>query len=260
MNFAAAAETEDLFKKLATGADGVYEAFVIDYRDEYGNNNFTHGKKVILLKRLAKAFNNPFTSILFVLAVLSAFTEIIFAKPGYAEPMPVIILSAMALISGILRFVQETRSGHAAENLIKTTVNVRRQETGNKEIPISEVVVGDIVHLSAGNIIPADMRIIEAKDFFVSQSTGESAAVEKIPFANQKVHYRMTDTPNLAFMGSGVISGSATGVVVAVGDDTVFGEMAKNVNEKPVKTGFENEVNSLSFWRWRCSLYQNCFR
>jgi Mg2+-importing ATPase len=263
MNFAAAAETEDLFKKLATGPDGVYEAFVVDYRDEYGNNNFTLSKKVILLKRLAKAFNNPFTSILFVLAVLSAFSEIIFAKPGDAYPMAVIIISVMTLISGILRFIQETRSGHTAENflkLIKTTANVRRQETGNKEIPISEVVVGDIVHLSAGDMIPADMRIIKAKDLFVSQSalTGESAAVEKIPDANQKVHYRLTDTPNLVFMGSRVISGSATGVVVAVGDYTVFSEMANNKN--PVRTGFENEVNSLSFMRWRWSLYQNCFR
>ena len=252
LKFAAAAETDELFRELGTSAEGVSAAFVGDYRDRYGVNKVTRGKKMSLPKRLAKAFINPFTVILFVLAAVSAFTDIILAEPGGADPMAVIIITTMVLISGLLRFVQETRSGHAAENLlkmIKTTTNVRRWETGSREIPLEDVVVGDIVQLAAGDMIPADMRIIQAKDLFVSQSalTGESAAVEKTARAVQTDLDHLTEAPNLAFMGSNVISGSAAGVVAATGDDTLFGEMANSVNVKPVKTSFEKGVNSVSW-------------
>jgi len=252
MNFAAAAETEELFAKLGTTPQGLNENLADDSRDKYGSNRVAHGKKASLPKRLASAFINPFTAILFGLALMSVFTDIIWAKVGEANPMAVIIITTMVLVSGILRFVQEARSGHAAENLlkmIKTTTNVRRQEAGNQEIPLEDVVVGDIVHLAAGDMIPADMRVIQAKDLFISQSalTGESVAVEKTPDAIKGSHDATTEIPNLAFMGSNVISGSAVGVVVATGDDTIFGEMAKSVNEKPVQTSFEKGVNSVSW-------------
>ncbi|MCL1969794.1 MAG: cation-transporting P-type ATPase, partial [Bacteroidetes bacterium] len=165
--FAATAEVEDLLTELNTGYDGMTEERVENSRDLFGNNNVTHGKKVSLPKRLAQAFINPFTIILVVLALISTFTDIIYAEPGEVNPMAVIIISTMVMISGLLRFIQETRSGHAAENLlkmIKTTTNVERQGEGKQEIPLGEVVVGDIVHLSAGDMIPADMRIIRAKD------------------------------------------------------------------------------------------------
>jgi len=252
LKFAATAETEELFAKLGTGLEGLAESRVEDSRDEYGDNNVTRGKKESLAKRLAKAFINPFTSILVVLAIISAFTDIIYATPGDANPMAVIIISTMVIISGVLRFVQETRSGRAAENLlkmIKTTTNVERQGVGKEEIPLGEVVVGDIVHLSAGDMIPADMRIIRAKDLFVSQSalTGESMAVEKLPAIDREEHGSLPETTNLAFMGSNVISGSATGVVVVTGNGTIFGEMARSINEKPVKTTFEKGVNAASW-------------
>ena len=252
LKFAAAAEIEELFAKLETGQEGLTEARVEDARDEYGDNNVTRGKKESLAKRLVKAFINPFTSILVVLAVISAFTDIIYAGPGEADPMAVIIISTMVIISGVLRFVQETRSGRAAENLlkmIKTTTNVERQGMGKEEIPLGEVVVGDIVHISAGDMIPADMRIIRAKDLFISQSalTGESVAVEKLPNADRVNHGSLTEASNLAFMGSNVVSGSATGIVVVTGNGTIFGEMARSVNEKPVKTTFEKGVNSVSW-------------
>ncbi len=166
--------------------------------------------------------------------------------------MTVIIIMTMVLISGLLRFVQETRSGNAADKLlkmIKTTTCVQRQGGGKEEIPLEEVVVGDIVYLAAGDMIPADLRIIHAKDMFVSQSalTGESAAVEKYHAAAKGACGTLTDCPNLAFMGSNVISGSAAGVVAVTGDDTIFGDMAKGVREKPVQTSFEKGVNSVSW-------------
>jgi len=252
MKFAATAEVDDLFTELDTSYEGMTEECVENARHLFGNNNVSHGKKISLPKRLAKAFINPFTIILFVLASVSAFTDIIFAEAGEADPMAVIIISTMVMISGVLRFVQETRSGRAAENLlkmIKTTTNVERQGVGKQEIPLGEVVVGDIVHLSAGDMIPADMRIIRAKDLFLSQSalTGESTAIEKFADVDNQKHGNLTETANLAFMGSTVISGSATGVVVVTGNGTMFGEMARSVNEKPVKTSFEKGVNSVSW-------------
>jgi len=251
IRFAAASETEELLSKLGTTLEGLSEKLVEDSRDKFGNNRVTRGKKVSLIKRIADAFINPFTAILCGLAMVSAFTDIILAYPGEADPMAVIIITTMVLVSGILRFIQETRSGQAAENLlnmITTTTNVRRQEAGNQEIPLEDVVVGDIVYLAAGDMIPADIRIIQAKDLFVSQSalTGESVAVEKVACAVQGGN-ALTESPTLAFMGCDVISGSAVGVVVATGDDTIFGEMAKSVSDKPVQTSFEKGVNTVSW-------------
>ncbi|MDR0771477.1 MAG: magnesium-translocating P-type ATPase [Burkholderiales bacterium] len=252
LKFAAAATREELFDTLGTGQEGLSDALAEESREQYGDNRITHGKKASLPERLAKAFVNPFTAILFVLAVVSAFTDIIFAEPGDADPFAVIIITTMVLASGLLRFVQETRSGHAAENLlkmIKTTTCVQRRKTGQVEIPLEDVVVGDIVHLAAGDMIPADMRIIQAKDLFISQSalTGESVAVEKTPSAVRGGRDALTEISNLAFMGSNVISGSALGVVAATGNDTIFGEMAQHVTHKPVKTSFEKGVNTVSW-------------
>jgi len=219
LNFAASAETEELLDELLTSQEGLSVILVPDIRDMYGDNKITRGRKVSLLQRVIGAFVNPFTAILFGLVVVSAFTDIILAAPGEADPTAVIIILTMVLVSGTLRFVQETRSGHAAENLLKlitTTTHVQRRETGSREIPLEEVVVGDMVHLAAGDMIPADMRIIKAKDLFVSQAAmvGESEPVEKLPHA-VKDNSALTEKHNLALMGTDVISGSATGIVVA---------------------------------------------
>jgi Mg2+-importing ATPase len=250
--FAAGAEIDALYSKLGTTQEGLDETLVAASRDQYGDNKVTHGKKASLFARICKAFINPFTAILFGLAAVSAFTDIILTEPGEADPMAVIIITTMVMISGILRFVQETRSGNAAEKLlkmIKTTTAVQRRETGKIEIPLDKVVVGDIVHLAAGDMIPADMRVIRAKDLFISQSalTGESVAVEKVPVKASEEYDSLTEYQNLAFMGSNVVSGTAIGVVAATGDDTLFGDMAKNVSEKPVQTSFEKGVNSVSW-------------
>lgn len=232
LKFAASEGADALLGRLEASIAGLSRDRVDASREQYGDNIVTHGKKVSLPRRIAVSFVNPFTAILFGLAAVSAFTDILLAEPGEADPITVIIIMTMVLVSGLLRFVQETRSGNAAENLlkmIKTTTGVKRMETGREEIPLEDVVVGDIVYLAAGDMIPADLRILQAKDLFVSQSalTGESIAVEKIPDAAGDDAGALTERPNLAFMGSNVISGSAAGVVVTVGDDTIFGEMAR---------------------------------
>ena len=248
---AATQEIDLLMAQLGTGQEGLTQARVAKAREEFGENRVSHGKKTSVLQHIVVSFINPFTAILFVLAIVSFFTDILLADPGEANATTVIIIVSMVLISGFLRFIQELRSGNAAEkllNMIKTTTCVERAETGQQEIQLEDVVVGDIVHLSAGDMVPADLRIFRAKDLFVAQSslTGESEPVEKIPGAITEDLAPM-EYANLAFMGTNIISGSAEGLVISTGDDTVFGDIAKNLNDKPTQTTFEKGVNSVSW-------------
>ncbi len=251
MIFAATHAEREALKFLNALPEGLTEDFVEESREKNGKNTVTHGKKESLFKRICGAFINPFTAILFVLALVSVVTDIILAAPEDKNYVTVIIITTMVMISGLLRFIQETRSGNAAANLSKmicTTACVERAETGKKEISIDDIVVGDIVHLSAGDMIPADVRILSAKDLFVSQSalTGESEPVEKQANVSSGSE-ALTEISNLAFMGSNVISGSAKAVVVAVGNDTMLGTMAKDLSVKPPKTTFEKGVNAVSW-------------
>lgn len=252
LELVARTKIDNLLEQYETTRNGLKENVVEKHRLKYGDNKITEGKKDSIFKKLISSFINPFTAILIVLAIVSGFTDIILAAPGEEDPMTVIIIMAMVIISGALRFIQEQRSGDAAEkllNMIKVTTNVERLDIGKEEIPLDEVVVGDIVHLAAGDMIPADMRIIHAKDLFISQSalTGESDAVEKISNTIENIEKSVTEYENIAFMGTNVISGTAIGLVVGVGDNTIFGEMAQTVNEEPVETTFEKGVNSVSW-------------
>lgn len=248
--WAAAQEETALLARYGTAATGLTPEQVERSREEHGSNVLTYGKRESVAKRLFSAFINPFTVILLALAVISAVTDIALASPGEENYATVLIIATMVLLSGGLRFVQETRSGNVADKLLgmlHTTACVER--AGQKvEIPLEEIVAGDLVYLSAGDMIPADLRILCAKDLFLSQSalTGESEAVEKLGTAvSQKA--ALTDTANLAFLGSNVVSGSAKALVLAVGNDTMLGRMAKELNTKPPKTTFEKGVNSVSW-------------
>ncbi len=248
--WAAAQEETALLARYGTAATGLTPEQVERSREEHGSNVLTYGKRESVAKRLFSAFINPFTVILLALAVISAVTDIALASPGEENYATVLIIATMVLLSGGLRFVQETRSGNVADKLLgmlHTTACVER--AGQKvEIPLEEIVAGDLVYLSAGDMIPADLRILCAKDLFLSQSalTGESEAVEKLGTAvSQKA--ALTDTANLAFLGSNVVSGSAKALVLAVGNNTMLGRMAKELNTKPPKTTFEKGVNSVSW-------------
>ena len=256
MEYAANSDIADILKRFGSTIKGIEKERIKFSREKYGKNKVTHGKKKSLFKRMCDAFVNPFTAILFCLAVVSGITDI--AIPIYnnipedVDIMTVTIILTMVIISGVLRFVQEARSNNAAEKLLEmitTTTCVERLEDGKKEIPLEEVVVGDIVHLAAGDMIPADMRIIEAKDLFISQSalTGESEPLEKTPEAAKEKNEAITEYNNLAFMGSNVISGAAVGIVISVGNDTIFGSMAQSISEEPIVTSFEKGVNSVSW-------------
>ena len=253
MRLAAFGDIQTVYDVFHTSEEGLTEEQAECSRDEFGKNQVTQGKKEPLWKRIAGAFINPFTVVLLVLAVVSAVTDIVLAAPGEENPITVIIITALVLFSGILRFVQETRSGNAAARLgemIQTTACVERKGAGPQEIPMEEIVVGDIIHLSAGDMVPADVRIIRAKDLFVSQAalTGESEPQEKTEKNTTGTENASgPDCPVLAFMGSNVISGSAVAVAVSVGDDTLLGETAKRLKVKPAKTTFEKGVNAVSW-------------
>jgi Mg2+-importing ATPase len=249
--FAVQNTAESMYRFLGTERCGLSEEEAETAREKYGSNSVDRKKKESLAKRFADAFINPFTVVLLILAVVSVFTDIITAAPGEKNPVTVIIISVMVVISGTLRFVQETRSSNAAAKLnemIKTTVCAQRKEAGRAEIPLEEVTVGDIIHLSAGDMIPADLRITFAKDLFVSQAalTGESEAVEKTAESSSQ---RVINADNtcLAFMGSTVISGSADAIVLAVGKETMLGKVAGKLDEKSPKTTFDKGVNSVSW-------------
>ena len=249
---AAQQEQDALFHEYTTNYNGYDEDTVDTMREYYGRNKITHQKGDSLVKRIFGAFINPFTVVLFVLAAISFVTDVVIAPPGESDPIAVIIVMSMVLVSGLLRFIQETRSGKAAEKLsemVETTIAVQRSSVGKAEIPIDEVVVGDIIHLAAGDMVPADVRILQAKDLFVSQSslTGESEPVEKFGAARPEPYQNPLELNNLAFMGTNVISGSAVAIAIAVGDDTVFGSIAQQLTGKKVITSFEKGVNSVSW-------------
>lgn len=258
IQFAATHPTQETLGYLNTTLCGLEPGKVEENRSEYGSNKVTREKKKTLPQRLAGAFINPFTAILFCLALVSSFTDMIFPHfslfgcvPKDFDCLTVVIILTMVFLSGTLRFVQESRSGNAAEKLlamITTTCTVTRKGQEMAEIPLDEVVVGDIVHLSSGDMLPADVRILDAKDLFVSQAslTGESEPIEKIPMVNE-TRDAITDYTNIAFMGSNVLSGSASAVVVTVGDHTLFGSMASEVAHEAVETSFSKGVNAVSW-------------
>ena len=258
LQFAATNPMQEILKSLHTTFRGLDAEAVAVSRSKYGSNKVTREKRKSLAKRLTEAFVNPFTAILFCLALVSTMTDMVFpylslfgSEPEDFDPLTVVIIVTMVLISGVLRFVQESRSGNAAEkllNMITTTCTVTRREQEKTEIPMDELVVGDIVHLSAGDMLPADVRILATKDFFVSQAslTGESEPIEKTPNVSAQKE-SVTDYNNIAFMGSNVVSGSATAVAVCVGDNTLFGSMASAVAGEAVETSFTKGVNAVSW-------------
>lgn len=250
---------KEVLSSLSTTLCGLDLDEVNQNRIKFGSNKVTHEKKKSFFKRLISAFINPFTAILLCLAIVSTTTDMIFpyfslfgSQPEDFDCLTVVIIFTMVFISGMLRFVQEARSGNAAAKLlamITTTCTVKRKNEDKSEIFMDDLVVGDIVYLSAGDMIPADVRIIEAKDLFISQAslTGESEPIEKTADTIKQEVATITDYNNIAFMGSNVISGSAMAVVVRTGDRTLFGTMASAVAKEPIETSFIKGVNAVSW-------------
>lgn len=219
-------------------------------REKYGENSISYGKKTPFIVEALKAYITPFTLVLIALGVISFITEYVLAAPGDKDLFGVIIIFTMVIVSGTMTLVQSVRSNQAAEklkSLVKVTAAVKRNGDYT-EIPMEEIVCGDLVRLSAGDMIPADMRLLSAKDLFISQAalTGESYPVEKQAIVYDDETLSETSYENLAFMGSNVISGSAEGIIVSVGNETLFGHVAQTLSEKPIKSSFEIGIHKTS--------------
>lgn len=241
----------------------------------YGKNEVAHTKPPAWWIQLAKAFINPFTVILLVIGVTSLVTDVLLVT-GSKDWTKVILLTTMITLSGSLRFWQEFRSQKAADKLkalVQNKALVTRQEWEDdrvyvhdvnqliqkREIVVSGLVPGDIVHFSAGDMIPADVRLLSSDDFFVSQSslTGESTPVEKfaLPLTEgEKIEAEKDATANnplelntLCFLGTSVVSGYATGIVITTGDRTYFGSLAQSITGERAPTSFDRGVNKVSW-------------
>lgn len=199
------------------------------------------------------AFINPFIGVLTVLIIISYFLDVYLASPEEKDFTSIAIIATMVILSTILRFWQEYKASVSSESLQKMVTNtctVIRDNGTEQETGISSLVPGDIVKLAAGDMIPADIRIVETKDLFVSQGTltGESESIEKKPVADCKCDTIRTivELDNICFMGSNVVSGSATGIVVSTGNNTYLGTIAKSIAGHRASTAFDKGIAKVS--------------
>lgn len=243
-------DIDTLFRDFHISDQGYSDEQVEESRARYGKNSLSGRASDTVLYRLGRAFLNPFTIILFVLACISFLTDVVLASNFSRNITTVVIILCMLLISGAVRFTQELRAKRVADRLtgmIASTVLVRRD---GKWVRVSstELVVGDLVRLSAGDRVPADIRLTAAKDLFVSQSviTGESAILEKnADTLSQGQAQSYAGYRNLVFMGCALTGGSGEGVVLAVGEDTVYGGFA--AAESSRKNRFDQGANSIAW-------------
>ncbi len=254
LRHAAAAGRDELFAELGSREEGLAADQVERAREFYGTNAMAQAAKRPMPLRFLAAFADPFTYILVFIAAVSVLTDWVFASGGDRDLSTPLIIGAMVLVSGVLRFVQDEKSTVAAEALaemVESCAEVERDGDGGNETPIDEIVVGDVVHLSSGDVVPADLRIFAARDLFVSQAslTGESEPAEKraeLGAAAQAEASSLTDLEDIAFMGSTVISGNARGVVVATGARTMFGEATGTLTGRKRETSFDAGIKSTS--------------
>ena len=253
-DFAMTNSVVDVLDYLETSITGVREEQVETLRETYGENKLTKAKEVPLWKKIYESIINPFTVILLVIAVISLMTNVILAKSGEEDPTTSIIIVVLVLISGGIRFVQELKSDKAASNLSSLIVNTATviRDGVQQEIPIEELVVGDVIKLSAGDMLPADALLLETRDFFIQQSslTGESESIEKkamwIP-SEDETQKTVLESERFVFMGSNVVSGSALAVILVTGNDTMIGRIEKTLNNFDEPTSFEKEMNTISW-------------
>ena len=260
-----------LLDALGTSSEGLTEPDAAARLDVHGLNEVAHEKPPRWYIQLPLAFKNPFIVLLTLLAIVSWAT---------GDITGTIIISVMVLISGLLRFAQEFRSSQAAQKLkamVSTTATVSRQdprrevppeviqkfgitlhprETWRQEVPIKRLVPGDIVHLAAGDMVPADVRLLTSKDLFVSQAalTGEAVPVEKYDISEIGAMHTspssrpdVLELPSFCFMGTNIVSGAATAVVVTTGSRTYFGSLAKSITARRPLTSFDKGVSAVSW-------------
>lgn len=244
---------KSVYSYLQTRRLGLTRAEVEDRQLTYGKNEVVHEQKKNPFIVFIKTFINPFIGVLTGLAVISLVIDVLMAEPGEQEWTGVVIIAVMVVCSTILRFWQEWKANEATDSLMKMVKNtclVKRAGSGEEELDITELVPGDIVFLAAGDMIPADLRIIESKDLFISQAslTGESEPIEKFPEVKEKQYRKgsIVELDNICYMGSTVISGAAQGIVFETGNRTFLGTIARNLTGHRATTAFDKGISKVS--------------
>ena len=244
---------KSVYSYLQTTRLGLTRAEVEDRQLTYGKNEVVHEQKKNPFIVFIKTFINPFIGVLTGFAVISLVIDVLMAEPGEQEWTGVVIIAVMVVCSAILRFWQEWKANEATDSLMKMVKNtclVKRAGSGEEELDITELVPGDIVFLAAGDMIPADLRIIESKDLFISQAslTGESEPIEKFPEVKEKQYRKgsIVELDNICYMGSTVISGAAKGIVFETGNRTFLGTIARNLTGHRATTAFDKGISKVS--------------
>ena len=240
---------EEFIKEYNVNENGLNGEQVAENIRAYGKNEVKQAKPKKWYHFFNQSLFSPFNSILLGIVLILFYTDVFLPEnPSFAN---IIVIVILVIVSTLLEFTEEYKSNKAAQKLkelVETTTTVLRY--GQKvDIPLKEVTVGDIVYLSAGSMIPADLRVIESKDLYVGQSslTGESDSVKKeVNTANTEEIDSILDLDNICFMGTNVISGSAKGVVIKVSDSTYFGKIAKSVSPNKPKTSFQKGIENIS--------------
>lgn len=241
---------EDFFDHYKFDTNGLSTQKAQELLIQNGKNQVSQSKPKKWYNYLFESLFSPFNTILLGISLVLLYTDVIIPEtPSYAN---IIVILVLVLTSTLLEFFEEFRSNKAAEKLkelVGTTALVIRDGQEIK-IPIHDITIGDVVLLSSGSMIPADLRIIEAKDLYVSQSslTGESDAVKKSVNSdlNNDDIDSITDLDTICFMGTNVISGSAKGIVIKIADNTYFGKIAHTLTNGKPQTSFQKGVQSIS--------------
>ena len=232
---------QDLFERFKTTESGLSSEEAAQRREQYGPNAIVHEKKLTFFGRLWGNARNPLVILLSILAVVSYLT---------GDLRAAIVIAVMVMLGIILRFIQEARADNAAEKLqsmVSTTATVIRAGQ-EQEIPMLEIVPGDLVHLSVGDLVPADMRVISARDLFINQAalTGEAIPVEKKPDCAGS-NNSLLEMECLCFQGSNVESGMGTALVITTGSSTFFGSLANEITKPRETTSFDKGVNQFTW-------------
>lgn len=241
---------EEFIKSFNISENGLVDEEVEDRINKFGFNEIKQNKPKKWYNYFLQSLFSPFNIILLAIVGILCYTDVYLAeKPSYAN---IIVILVLVITGTLLEFFEEYRSNKAAEKLkqLVATTGVVIRNGKKKEISIKEITVGDIVLLSAGSLVPADLRVIEVKDLYVGQSslTGESDAIKKNVESEfkDKNGYNISDLDNICFMGTNVISGSAKGVVIKTGDNTYFGKIAHNIMQNKQKSAFEIGIQGIS--------------
>ena len=241
---------DDFIKKHNLNVNGLSSSEALENNRKYGFNEIKQSKSKKWYNYFFDSLLSPFNIILLGIVLLLCYTDIYLPEtPSYAN---IIVILILITASTFLDFFEEYRSNKAAENLkelVATTCTVMR-DGKEIEIPIKNVTLNDIILLSAGSMIPADLRILDSKDLYVGQSslTGESDAIKK--FSETEITNNEIDTiselDTICFMGTNVISGSAKACVIKIGDSTYFGKIAHTITSGKPKTAFQKGIESIS--------------